>query len=136
MVVSRLKKLIISAAIFASFAPMGSMASINTLAMNANSAQMVNLNLQYKSNNKMVKSDLVMPFYQTAELERTIGNKNVLIEINPKKGKNADEIMLEMKFFRASGTKAFYKKEIIARVNEVSHITYRGMSLRVRPALN
>lgn len=136
MVVSRLKKFIISAATLASLVPVSAVASINASAMNASSAQMVNLNFQYKSNNKLVKSDLVMPFYQTAELERTIGNKNVLIEINPKKGKNADEIMLEMKFFRASGTKAFYKKEIVARVNEVSHITYRGMSLRVKPILN
>ena len=84
----------------------------------------------------MVKSELMMPFYQTAELERKIGDKNILIEINPRRGKNADEIALDMKFYRAAGTKAFYKKEIIAKLNENSSISFRGMSLKVKPVLN
>ena len=137
MVVLRLKKFLVSTAIAASLVPMTATASINTKAMNAkNSQQMVNLNLQYKSNNKVVKSDLLMPFYQTAELERFIGNKNVLIEINPRHGKNPDEVTLDMKFFRTAGAKAFYKKEIVAKINEVSQINVKGISLRVRPVLN
>lgn len=137
MVVLRLKKLLFSAVLAVALVPMTVSASINTKAMNAkNSQQMVNLNLQYKSNNKVVKSDLLMPFYQTAELERIIGNKNVLIEINPRHGKNPDEVTLDMKFFRTAGAKAFYKKELVAKLNEVSQINVRGISLRVRPVLN
>ena len=78
----------------------------------------------------------MMPFYQTAELERKIGDRNILIEINPRRGKNVDEIALDMKFYRSAGSKAFYKKEIIAKLNENSSINFRGMSLKVKPVLN
>ncbi|MEA9358194.1 hypothetical protein SHI21_18310 [Bacteriovorax sp. PP10] len=134
MVVSRLKAILVSALVFTS---VGASASINSGAMNAqNNNQLVNLNFQIKSKNKMVKSELMMPFYQTAELERKIGDKNILIEINPRRGKKADEISLDMKFYKASGSKAFYKKEIIAKLNEDSKVSFRGMSFKVRPVLN
>ena len=77
-----------------------------------------------------------MPFYQTAELERKIDNKNVLIELNPKLGKKAGEVAIDLKFYKASGSKAFYKKEIIAKLNQESKISYRGTTLRVTPVLN
>jgi superfamily I DNA and/or RNA helicase len=134
MVVSRLKAVLVSALVFTS---VGAIASINSGAMNAqNNNQLVNLNFQIKSKNKMVKSELMMPFYQTAELERKIGDKNILIEINPRRGKKSDEISLDMKFYKASGSKAFYKKEIIAKLNEDSKVSFRGMSFKVRPVLN
>lgn len=134
MVVSRFKAVLLSVLVFTC---VEARSSINPKAMNAQSNnQLVNLNLQIKSRNKMVKSELMMPFYQTAELERKIGDKNILIEINPRRGKNADEIALDMKFYRASGAKAFYKKEIIAKLNENSSISFRGMSLKVKPVLN
>ena len=134
MVVSRLTAVLFSVLVFTS---VDSRAAINSRAMNAqNNNQLVNLNFQIKSKNKMVKSELMMPFYQTAELERKIGDKNILIEINPRRGKNADEIALDMKFYKASGSKAFYKKEIIAKLNEDSKISFRGMSFKVRPVLN
>jgi len=134
MVVSCFKAVLLSVLVFTC---LEASASINPKAMNAQSNnQLVNLNFQIKSRNKMVKSELMMPFYQTAELERKIGDKNILIEINPRRGKNADEIALDMKFYRAAGTKAFYKKEIIAKLNENSSISFRGMSLKVRPVLN
>lgn len=134
MVISRFKAVLLSVLVFTCFE---ANSSINPTAMNAgNSNQLVNLNFQIKSKNKMVKSELMMPFYQTAELERKIGDKNILIEINPRRGKNADEISLDMKFYRASGSKAFYKKEIIAKLNENSSISFRGMSLKVKPVLN
>lgn len=138
MVLSRMTKILFSVLVLSSLAIKEAHSSIDPKAMTAstNNAQMVNLNLQIKSRNQMVKSNLVMPFYQTAELERKIGDKHVLIEINPKRGKSADEISLEMKFYNASGSKAFYKKEFVAKVNEDSHINFRGMSLRVRPVLN
>lgn len=134
MVVSRLKITLLSLLTIASFE---ASAAINSKALSAsgsNNAQLVNLNLQIKSRNKTVKSDLMMPFYQTAELERKVGDKNVLIELNPRRGKNADEINLEMKFYKASGARAFYKKEIVAKVNQDSHINIRGMQVRVRPS--
>lgn len=137
MVVSRLNKFLFSVFVATSLIPVNVSASIDTRVMNTkNSQQMISLNLQYKSKNKLVKSDLLMPYYQTAELERTIGNKNVLIEINPRHGKNANEVTLDMKFFRTAGAKAFYKKEFIAKMNEVSSINFKGMSLKVKPVLN
>ena len=111
-------------------------AAINPQAMKLNSAQMVNLNLKIKSSGQTVKSDLMMPFYQTAEFERKFGDKNVLVEVSPKHGKNKDEISLVMKFFNSAGSKAFYKKEIIAKVNEESTVSFRGMSLRITPSIN
>lgn len=108
-------------------------AAINPQAM---TAQMVNLNLKIKSSGQTVKSDLMMPFYQTAEFERKFGDKNVLVEMSPKHGKKADEIALELKFYKASGSKAFFKKEIIAKVNEESTVSFRGMSMRITPSLN
>jgi hypothetical protein len=134
MVVSRLNAFLFTVLVFTS---VGASASINSGAMSAqNNGQLVNLNFQIKSKNKMVKSELIMPFYQTAELERKIGDKNILIEINPRRGKNADEVALDMKFYKTAGAKAFYKKEIIAKLNEDSKVSFRGMSFKVRPVLN
>lgn len=99
-------------------------------------SQLVGLNLQIKSKKNTMNSDIMMPFYQTAELEKMIGNKNIFIELNPKRGKYSDEISIELKFSHASGSKAFFKKEIIAKVNQVSKLSYRGMSIQIRPVLN
>ena len=122
-----------------SFSIKEGMASINPKAANVdqlNKSQLVSLNLELKSKNNRVKSNLIMPFYQTAELERKVGQKNVLIELNPKKGKNINEISVELKLFNQSGSKAFYKKEFIARLNEDSQISVKGLSLKVRPVIN
>lgn len=97
--------------------------------------QMINLNMQFKSHNKVVKSDLAMPFYQTAEIEKKIDKKNVLIEVNPRLGKNDDEVSIEMKFYKSSGSKAFAKKEIIAKIGEESKISVKGLTIRVTPVL-
>lgn len=129
-----LKKILISLSFLSS---LQAMAAINPNALKSNNnAQMVNLNLQLKSRNEVVKSDLMMPFYQTAELEKNIGNKNVLIEMSPRRGKNAGEISLEMKFYRSSGGRPFFKKEFIAKINEESKINIRGLSVKVKPVLN
>jgi hypothetical protein len=101
-----------------------------------NNSQMINLNMQFKSHNKILKSDLAMPFYQTAELEKKINNKNVLIEVNPRRGKNSNEVAIEIKFFNQSGQKAFAKKEVIAKLGEESKISVKGISMRVTPVLN
>ena len=134
MVVSKLKLILCSALVFTTFE---ANSTLNPNEINTqNNNQLVNLNFQITSKNKMVKSELMMPFNQTAELERKIGNKNILIEINPRRGKNIDEVALDMKFYRTAGSKAFYKKEIIAKLNENSSINFRGMSLKIKPALN
>ncbi|MBC7537982.1 MAG: hypothetical protein H7281_04125 [Bacteriovorax sp.] len=95
--------------------------------------QMINLNMQFKAKNKTLKSDLAMPFYQTAELEKRFDNKNVLIEVNPRRGKNSNEVAIEMRFYKSSGAKAFAKKEIIAKLGEESKITIKGMTIKVTP---
>lgn len=133
MVVLRLKNVFLLTCLMASF---GAMASINPSALTVKNSQMVNLNLEIRSKNKTVQSDLMMPFYQTAELEKKIGGKNVLIELNPKRGKNPDEISIEMKFYKAAGVRAFFKKEFIAKVNQESRLNFKGMSVRVKPLLN
>jgi hypothetical protein len=92
--------------------------------------------MQFKSRNKVVKSDLAMPFYQTAELEKKVDNKNVLIEVNPRRGKNSNEVEIEMKFYKASGARAFAKKEIVAKLGEESKVSVKGLTVRVTPALN
>lgn len=129
MIVSNLKKLI---------APALMLASLNAFSSTPNSlgSQLVNLNLHIKAKGTNSKSSLAMPFYQTAELERKIGKQNVLIELNPRHGKNADEVAIEMKFYKASGSRAFYKKEIVAKLNQESKVSYRGTTVRVTPVLN
>lgn len=98
--------------------------------------QMINLNMQFKAKNKTINSDLVMPFYQTAEIEKKFDKKNnILIEVNPRHGKNSNEVSIEMKFYKASGAKAFAKKEIIAKLGEESKITVKGMTIKVTPVL-
>ena len=99
-------------------------------------SQIVNLNMQFKANNKTIKSELSMPFYQTAEFEKKIDKKNYLISVNPRRGKNQNEVEIEMRFFRANNEKAFAKKEIIAKIGEESKISFKGFSIRVTPILN
>lgn len=97
--------------------------------------QMINLNMQFKTKKKTLKSDLAMPFYQTAELENKFDDKKGLIEINPRLGKNKDEVAIEMKFYKSSGSKAYAKKEIIAKLGEESKVSVKGMTVRITPVL-
>ncbi|MGZ3809476.1 MAG: hypothetical protein ACXVCE_15440 [Bacteriovorax sp.] len=55
---------IVSFNVFASIAPKSDVVESNP--------QMINLNMQFRSKHKTLKSDLSMPFYQTAELEKKI----------------------------------------------------------------
>lgn len=122
-------------------ASVNSFASIAPVAVPKNStesnSQMINLNMQFKSKHKTVKSDLAMPFYQTAEIEKKLDNKNnLLIEVNPRRGKNSNEVEIEMRFFKTAGAKAFAKKEIIAKIGEESKVSVKGVTVRVTPVLN
>ncbi|MBP9681811.1 MAG: hypothetical protein KBD76_10435 [Bacteriovorax sp.] len=117
-----------------SFQSWGSIAPLKEAAVTH--SQMIHLNLQFKAKHKTVKSDLAMPFYQTAEIERTVDNKNVLIEVNPRRGKNSNEVTIEMRFFKAAGFPAYAKKEIIAKLGEESKISVKGLTVRVTPVVN
>lgn len=124
--------------VFSALLSLNSMANISPSSKieSTGNPQMINLNMQFKSNNKIVKSDLAMPFYQTAELERKINNKNVLIEVNPRHGKHAGEVSIEMRFYKTAGAKAFAKKEFIAKIGEEARISIKGLSVKVTPVLN
>lgn len=98
-------------------------------------AQMVNLNIQIKGKKKAVKTDLAMPFYQTAELEKKIDNKDLMFEVNPKKGKSSDEVELEVRLLNKKGSKVIAKKEIVARINKESTISMKGVTFKVTPAI-
>lgn len=130
--------LVILIAVFGnfSFEAKASIAPVEATKSEAN-PQMINLNMQFKTRHKTVKSDLAMPFYQTAEIEKKFDSKNnVLIEVNPRHGKNSNEVSIELKFFKASGAKAFAKKEIIAKLGEESKVTVKGMTVKVTPLLS
>ena len=107
----------------------------SALAFADTNSQMINLNMQFKAKNKILKSDLAIPYYQTAELEKHFDNKNILIEVHPRRGKNSNEVEIEMKFYKSSGAKAFAKKDIIAKIGEESKISVKGMTVRVTPVL-
>jgi len=98
-------------------------------------SQMVNLNMQIKTKHKSVKTDLAMPFYQTAEIEKTIDKKNYTFEVNPKKGKNPDEIEIEVKLFNKDHSKTISKKEIVAKINKQSLISMKGITIKVTPEI-
>ena len=112
-------------------------ASINPIPTSKPTAapQLINLNMQFRAKHKTVKSELLMPFYQTAELQKNIDNKPVLIEVNPKRGKDDSEVAIEMKFYKSSGSKAYAKKEFIAKIGEESKISVKGITVRVTPVL-
>lgn len=127
--------LVLLIAVFGSFSFKAS-ASISPNTKTDANPQMINLNMQFKAKNKTMKSDLAMPFYQTAEIEKKFDKKNnILIEVNPRRGKNSNEVSIEMKFYKASGARAFAKKEIIAKLGEESRVTVKGMTVKVTPVL-
>lgn len=98
--------------------------------------QMINLNMQFKAKNQIMKSSLTLPFYQKAEIEKIFdGNNNIFIEVNPRYGKTNNEISIEMKFSRTSHSKAFAVKEIISKFGEESMIKVKGMTVKVTPVL-
>ena len=97
--------------------------------------QMVNLNMQFRSHEQTIKSDLSMPLYQTAEIEKKFGKKNYLISFNPKQGKKSDEVNIEVKFLRPSNSKVFYKKEVIAKINQQTIISAKGMVIQLTPVI-
>lgn len=97
--------------------------------------QMINLNMQFKAQDHTAKSDLSMPLYQTAEIEKKLGNKNYLISLNPRQGKNSNEVTIEVKFLRPSNSKVIYKKEIVAKLNQQSVISAKGMMIHLTPVI-
>lgn len=107
--------------------------SMQVLAAIQSGSQIVNLNLSFKAKHKSVKSNLAMPFYQTAELEKTIDNKDYYFEINPKKGKNSEEIELDVRLFNKDKSKSIAHKEITIKINEEAKVSMKGVTIKIRP---
>ena len=116
-------------------AAINSKVDLDSKSISQPNSQMINLNLQFKSHHKILTSELAMPYYQTAELEKTFDKKNYLIEVNPRHGKSNDEVEIEMRFYKTAGSKAFAKKEIIAKIGEESTVSIKGMTVKVTPVL-
>jgi hypothetical protein len=91
--------------------------------------------MQFRTMDHVVDSNLAMPFYQTAEIEKKVGKKNYLISIIPKEGANSNEIALEIKFLRHSNNLPFFKKEIIAKLNQKSTLTAKGVTINFTPVI-
>jgi hypothetical protein len=103
--------------------------------IDTNNSQLVNLSMQFKGKHKSVKSELSMPFYQTAELEKKIDHKNYFFEINPRKGKKSGEIEIEVKIFSVLGARPIAKKEFVAKLNQETNIAMKGLTLKVTPEI-
>ncbi len=113
-----------------------SIVSINAIASIAPmDPQMVNLNIQIKGKSKIVSSDLAMPFYQTAELEKKVDNKNYYFIVNPKKGKNPQEVELEVKLYNSKKSKVIAKKDIIAKMNQETVVSMKGVMFKFTAAI-
>ena len=97
--------------------------------------QMINLNMHFKAQAHSAKSELSMPLYQTAEIEKKLGKKNYLISLNPRQGKNLNEVTIEVKFLKPSNSKVIFKKEIVAKLNQQSVISSHGMMLQLTPVI-
>ncbi len=97
--------------------------------------QMVNLNIQIKGKSKIISSDLAMPFYQTAELEKKVDNKSYYFVVNPKKGKNPEEVELEVKLFNSKKSKVIAKKDIITKINQETVVSMKGVMFKFTAAI-
>lgn len=104
------------------------------LAISSISPQLVNLNLEFVGKRGQIKSDLTIPFYQVAELEKNLDNKIHSIEINPKKTLDPKVVELEIRYQVGKGLKPL-KKKIEVKINEMTKISLRGMTLKVTPTI-
>ncbi len=93
--------------------------------------QLVKMNLQIKSKKDTHKSDLSMPFYQKAEYL----NKEYVIELNPRKGKNRDEILLSYRVVKAKNGKSVKSGEAVVSSNKPLSFSAKGLSVKVAPVL-
>lgn len=110
------------------------MSAINSKA-NFNANQIVNLNLEVSENKKMAKSDLVLPFYQTGEVQKSLGDKSYLIELSPKSGSKENEVFVEMRLKQAKTNVVLMKKSIQAKLNESTSFRVNGLLIKLRPEL-
>lgn len=93
--------------------------------------QLVKMNLQIKSKKSTHKSELAMPFYQKAEFLKN----DYLIELNPKRGKNKDEILLGYKVLRAKNGRSVKSGEAVISSSRSLNISAKGLNLKVAPVL-
>ncbi len=97
--------------------------------------QMINLNLKFKANDQIANSELTMPLYQTAELEKKLGKKNYFMSFVPRQGDRPGEVAIEIKFMKQNNSKVIFKKEVIAKLNQQSIISAQGMMIQLTPVI-
>jgi len=104
-----------------------------------NNDQMLQLNFQFRTKTKTLRSNLSMPYYQVAEIEKSIDSKEYIFEIIPKKGKSSDEVLLEVRLknqhAKNSKKSPNHRKEILVKFNEEARVTLKGITLRIQPEL-
>lgn len=87
-----------------------------------------------KSRGLTNRSDLVMPLYQKAELERRLNNKDYKIELEPKLGKNPNDVIFNVKVSKISdGHKVLANKVIKTQMNQETVLNVKGMVLEIKP---
>ncbi len=106
----------------------------NQLTFSAISPQLINLNLEFKGKKDQIKSDLTVPFYQKAELEKSLDHKLHSIEIHPKKTLDPKVVELEIRYQLGKGSKPL-KKKLEVKLNESTKISLKGMTLKVTPTI-
>lgn len=115
--------------------PMTGKAAMNPKALFPNQNQIVNLNFKVTQNKDSFSSDLAMPFYQKAEVERALGDKKYLIEFSTKRGKKDDEVAIEMRLKHSKSKIVLMKKNFTAKLNEYSKIKSHGLNIDLRPEI-
>lgn len=100
-----------------------------------NTNQIVNLSLEVSENKKLAKADLVLPFFQTGEVQKNLGDRSYLIELSPRSGAKENEVLVEMKLRQAKTNIVIMQKSIQAKLNENTVIKTHGLSIKLRPEL-
>lgn len=107
-------------------------ASINPKAAKILKNQIVNLNLEIAKNNNIVRSEIVVPFYQSAEFEKQIGNQTYLIILNPKLSTSGEQVLVNMKMVNVKDKSVFMNQQFQLRPNANSTIFASGMSVKLK----
>lgn len=109
--------------------------AINPRAAKILKNQIVNLNLEIAKNNNIVRSEIVVPFYQNAEFEKQIGNQTYLIILNPKMSASGEQVLVSMKMINVKDKTVFMNQQFQLRPNANSTIFASGMSVKLKSEL-
>lgn len=106
--------------------------AINPKAAKILKNQIVNLNLEIAKNNNIVRSEMIVPFYQSAEFEKQIGNQTYLIILNPKLSASGEQVLVNMKMVNLKDKSVFMNQQFQLRPNANSTIFASGMSVKLK----